>query len=64
MSNRNQGFTLVELVITLAILGVIVSIAVPAVKTLITQNRQNALLKELWSAVQGARAAAIMRKSR
>ncbi|BCY01090.1 prepilin-type N-terminal cleavage/methylation domain-containing protein [Stutzerimonas stutzeri] len=62
MSNRNQGFTLVELVITLAILGVVVSIAVPAVETLITQNRQNALLKELWAAVQGARAAAIMRK--
>jgi type IV fimbrial biogenesis protein FimT len=62
MANRNQGFTLIELLITLAVLGVVVSVAVPAVETLISRNRQKALLEELWSAVQGARAAAVMRK--
>ncbi|MCQ2048333.1 MULTISPECIES: GspH/FimT family pseudopilin [Stutzerimonas stutzeri subgroup] len=62
MANRNQGFTLIELLITLAVLGIVVSMAVPAVETLITRSRQEALLEELWSAVQGARAAAVMRK--
>lgn len=62
MPNRGQGFTLVELLITVSVLGIVVSMAVPAVETLITRSRQNALLEELWTAVQGARAAAVMRK--
>lgn len=62
MANRNQGFTLIELLITLAVLGIVVSMAVPAVETLITRSRQEALLDEFWTAVQGARAAAVMRK--
>lgn len=62
MPNRGRGFTLVELVITLAILGIVVSTAVPTVEMLITRSRQKALLEELWSAVQGARATAVMRK--
>ncbi|MCD1639166.1 GspH/FimT family pseudopilin [Pseudomonas stutzeri] len=62
MPNRGQGFTLVELLITVSVLGIVVSMAVPAVETLITRSRQKALLEELWTAVQGARAAAVMRK--
>lgn len=62
MSNRNQGFTLIELIVTLAILGVVTSIAVPAFGNMIEINRQDALKDEVESTLHNARAQAVLQR--
>lgn len=62
MPNRNQGFTLIEMTITLSILVLLISIAVPAVSELIEKNRHQALREALWTALQSARATAVIRR--
>ena len=52
MSNRNQGFTLIELIVTLTILGIAVAIAVAAFGEVIERNRQEALKDEINSAIE------------
>ncbi len=47
MMNRDQGFTLVELMITLTLLAIVANIALPAVDTLMTRNRQQALMEQV-----------------
>ena len=51
MSNRNQGFTLIELIVTLTILGIAVAIAVAAFGEVIERNRQEALKDEIENAL-------------
>ena len=63
MPNKAQGFTLVELMVTLALLAVIANIAVPALESLITRNRQQALMEQVASALNNARAQAILQRS-
>jgi len=62
MPNKDQGFTLVELMVTLALLAVIANIAVPALEGLITRNRQQALMEQVASALNNARAEAILQR--
>jgi len=52
----NKGFTLVELVITLALLIVIISIAVPNVNRMILRNRENQLARTHNIICEAARA--------
>ncbi|MBE7929126.1 GspH/FimT family pseudopilin [Pseudomonas saudiphocaensis] len=62
MMNRNQGFTLVELMITLAVLAIFANIAVPAFDGLITRNRQQALMEQVAAVLNNARAEAILQR--
>ncbi len=62
MSNRNQGFTLIELIVTLTILGIAVAIAVAAFGEVIDRNRQEALKDEIENALYTARTQAILQR--
>ena len=55
------GFTLVELAITLAVLAIIVTLAVPAFTSLINGNRLTAQANELVADLQSARMEAVKR---
>ena len=55
------GFTLIELVITLAVLAIIVTLALPAFTALINGNRLTAQANELVADLQSARMEAIKR---
>ncbi|AWM58981.1 prepilin-type N-terminal cleavage/methylation domain-containing protein [Stutzerimonas stutzeri] len=62
MSNRNQGFTLIELIVTLAVLGIAVAIAIAAFGEMIERNRQEALKDEVENALHTARTHAILQR--
>nr|WP_010132139.1 GspH/FimT family pseudopilin [Microbulbifer agarilyticus] len=64
MGSRQQGLTLIELMITLAVLGVIVAIAVPGFNTMIQNTRSATLGEEMVGALQFARSEAIKRGAR
>lgn len=59
---NNQGFTLLELMITIAILAILVTIAVPSMRTIIQQNQVSAQVKDLNSFIQEARSQAVLER--
>lgn len=59
-----RGFTLIELMVTLVVLGIIVSIAMPAFSGLMNSNRLVAQSNELVGGIQLARGEAIRRNAR
>lgn len=46
-SKRSQGFSLVELMVAITILGVLLAIALPGFQSFVTQNRLTAQINEL-----------------
>lgn len=62
MINQDQGFTLVELMITLALLAIVANIAVPAFDGLIVRNRQQALMEQVEKTLNNARADAVLKR--
>jgi type IV fimbrial biogenesis protein FimT len=58
---RVSGFTLIELIVTMAVLAIVVSIAAPSFTNMITNNRSAGLGGELVAAVNFARSEAIKR---
>lgn len=56
-----QGFTLIELMITISLLGILAAIALPSFQDMIVQSRLRSQTNELIGAVQYARAEAIKR---
>ena len=56
-----QGFTLIELMITLAVLAIIISLAAPSFVTMIQNNRATGATNDLVASFQLARTEAIKR---
>ena len=60
----SKGFTMVELMVTIAVLGVLLAIAVPSFSAMIRNNRSQAVANELVAALNLARAEAVKRGAR
>lgn len=58
--NRQGAFTLIELAVTVALLSLVATIAVPALTDVIERNRQQAVMNQLQSLLQDARSRAVM----
>ena len=62
MAIRNQGFTLYELLITIVLIAIISSLAVPSLSGSIARQRQRVEIDALFHAVHLARKESIMRR--
>ncbi len=62
--NYTRGFTLVELMVTVAVIGLLALAAVPAMTSMIRNSRLTGQTEELVASLQLARAEAIRRNAR
>ena len=60
-ANRNKGFTLVELMITLVIVAILMALAVPSFNSTIKNNRISTQASELITSLNYVRSEAIKR---
>lgn len=58
---RTRGFTLIELMVTIAILAILLSIAVPGFQAFVQNSRATTLANQLTTAINLARSEAIRR---
>ena len=63
-SLQQSGFTLIELMVTMAVLAILAVVAVPSMTMLINGNRLSGMNDELTASVQLARSEAIRRNAR
>lgn len=59
----NRGFTLIELMVTIAVLAVVISLAAPSFSNMLQENRLSALANELQGTLQLARSEAVKLRS-
>ncbi|WP_420839532.1 GspH/FimT family pseudopilin [Dechloromonas hankyongensis] len=59
-----KGFTIIELVITIAVLGIVITLAAPSFQRTIAANRAQAVSMDLASALMQARAEAVKRATK
>lgn len=64
LSKRQLGFTLIELVTTLGVATILISMAIPGVNTFLMNSRQSSSVNELVSAMHLARSAAVTKNTR
>ncbi|MDH0029835.1 MULTISPECIES: GspH/FimT family pseudopilin [unclassified Acinetobacter] len=60
---KNRGFTLIELIVTIAILAIIVTLAAPSFGNMMTEQKLNASTRELALAINQAKSQAAMMKT-
>ena len=60
-TNGYAGFTMVELMVTLAIAAIVTAFAIPALRDFVLNNRSAAFLNEFVVAANSARAEAVKR---
>lgn len=58
-----RGFTMIELMITIMVLGIVLGLGVPGFRDLVLNNRQASAVNELVTALQLARSEAITRNT-
>jgi type IV fimbrial biogenesis protein FimT len=63
MIQKTRGFTIIELMTTVAVLGVIAAIAVPSIGNLMRKNELTASANDLFSSISIARSEAIKNKT-
>ena len=56
---RRKGFTLIETVVVMAIIGIVSAIAIPQMGTLMDRYRLNGAARLIWADLQNARMTAI-----
>ena len=59
---RNQGFTFFELILTIALIGIVLGIAVPSFSATIARQKQRVEIDALFHAIHQARKESIMRR--
>ncbi len=63
INNKNRGFTLIELMVTVSIAAILLSIAVPSFKTMLKNNRVTTSSNEFVAALILARSEALKRNN-
>jgi len=62
-TNRNHGFTLIELMVSIAVLAIIAALAAPSFRAIIENNRLTSQANELVTALAFARSEAVRRRT-
>ena len=60
---KNRGFTLIELMVTIAIMAIIASMAAPSFRSLISEQKINSSARELVMAINQAKSQAALMKT-